>query len=253
MHIEQYMPVATLQPFIKAFMIIESEHDLQNYILPDTAVVMAFRLKGSVVASDYGTLPSAVLAGLRKTFRLLRYEGNTANLLVVFQEDGAAAFFKEPLHELFGESVPLDNLIRRQQIADVTEQLSEAPDHNTRIDIIQHLLLACRKQSQPDLLVHEAVQMIRHAAGNLRVKHLMQELHISQDAFEKRFRKSTGATPKQFASIVRLRGLISRADDTTLTEMAYNAGYFDQAHFIKDFKSFTGKTPGEFYRSAVFW
>jgi len=253
MHIETYIPVAILQPFIKSFMIIESEYAVQNQILPDTAVVMAFRLRGTVVENDQVILPAAALGGLRKSYRSLSYAGNTANLLIVFREDGAAAFFKEPLHELFGASASLDNFIRRQQLDDIIEQLAAAPDNLACIDIIQRFLLTTWKQTKPDLLVQEAVRNIRQAGGNLRIKELLQELHISQDAFEKRFRKITGATPKQFASIVRLRNLIGRADGSTLTELAYEAGYFDQAHFIKDFKSFTGRTPREFYKSAIYW
>ena len=253
MHIEQYTPVAVLEPFIRSLMIIESELALQNEVLPDTSLVMAFRLKGSVVASDYGTLPGAVMAGLRKTSRSLSYAGNTANLLVVFREDGAAAFFKAPLHELFGASVALDNFIDRQQLSDISEQLMEAPDHSTAIHIMQQFLLKLWRQSSPDLLIHSAIEQIRHMNGNIRIKALLTSLHISQDAFEKRFRRITGATPKQFASIVRLRTLISGSNDTTLTEAAYDAGYFDQAHFIKDFKAFTGKTPREFYRVRNFW
>jgi len=253
MHIETYIPVAILQPFIKSFMIIESEYAVQNQILPDTAVVMAFRLRGTVVENDQVILPAAALGGLRKTYRSLSYAGNTANLLIVFREDGAAAFFKEPMHELFGGSASLDNFIRRQQLEDITEQLAAAPDNLACIDIIQRFLCTTWKQAKPDLLVQEAVRNIRLAGGNLRIKDLLQELHISQDAFEKRFRKITGASPKQFASIVRLRNLINRADGSTLTELAYEAGYFDQAHFIKDFKSFTGRTPREFYRSAIYW
>jgi AraC-like DNA-binding protein len=253
MRIEQYIPVATLQPFIKSFMIIESEYAVQNNILPDTAVVMAFRLRGMVAENNHGVLPAAVLGGLRKTSRSLNYSSNTANLLIVFREDGAAAFFKEPMHELFGGSASLDNFVRRQLLQDISEQLTAAANNQACVDIIQRFLLSIHRQTKPDLLVQEAVKSIRRAGGNLRIKELLGDLHISQDAFEKRFRKTTGASPKQFASIVRLRGLISRADAGTLTELAYGAGYFDQAHFIKDFRSFTGQTPREFYRSAIYW
>ncbi|TWV98073.1 helix-turn-helix transcriptional regulator [Chitinophaga pinensis] len=253
MHIEHYKPVAVLQPFIRSIMIIESEYALQNEVLPDTSLVMAFRLKGSVVASDYGTLPVAVMAGLRKTSRSLSYAGGTANLLVVFREDGAAAFFKAPLHELFGTSVALDNFVDRHQLSELSERLSEAVNYVNAVHIVQQFLLRLWKQSAPDLLVHSAIEQIQEMNGNIRVKALPDRLHISQDAFEKRFRRVTGATPKQFASIVRLRSLISRSDEMTLTETAYNAGYFDQAHFIKDFKAFTGKTPRAFYQSQLFW
>lgn len=253
MHIKEYKPIASLQPYIRSFMIIESDYAVQNQVLPDTAVVMAFRLRGTVMDSGHMILSATVLSGLRKTSRSLTYSPDTANLLIVFREDGAAAFLKTPLHELFGDAVPLDNFIHRQQLDDIMEQLAAAPGNDARIDIIQRFLLTAVRKEKPDLLVQEAIRHIRTAEGNLRIKELPGDLHISQDAFEKRFRKVTGATPKQFASIVRLRSLIRRADGKTLTSLAYHAGYFDQAHFIKDFKSFTGKTPGEFYRSAIYW
>lgn len=253
MHIEKYIPVPALRPFIRQFMIIESEHELHNYTLPDTALVMAFRLQGSVSANDTGALPYATISGLRRTFRSLHYEDKTANLLVVFSENGAAAFFKPPLYELFGNTLSLDNFIHRQDIADVTEQLMAAKDHHARIHIIQQFLSDHLRQPQPDLLIAEAVKMINQADGNLRISSLPAALHISQDAFEKRFRKVTGATARQFASIVRLRSIIHHADHTTLTALAYQAGYFDQSHFIKDFRSFTGKTPREFYKAGNFW
>lgn len=253
MHIREYIPVNTLRPFIRSFMIIESEYEVRNDVLPDTSLVMAFRVKGAVTASDDGILAPAVMGGLRKTARSLVYAGNTANLLVVFRSAGAAAFFRTPMHELFGASVSLDNFIGRQELADISEQLMEAPDQATQIERMEQFLLKLWRQSQPDLLVQTAIQRITQTHGHLRIKELLDGLYISQDALEKRFRKVTGASPKQFSSIVRLRTLITKANDTTLTELAYNAGYFDQAHFIKDFKAFTGKAPREFYKSALFW
>lgn len=253
MQIREYIPVNTLRPFIRSFLIIESEYEVRNDVLPDTSLVMAFRLKGAVNASDDGVLAPAVLGGLRKTARSLFYAGNTANLLVVFRSAGAAAFFRMPMHELFGASVSLDHFIGRQALADISEQLMEAADRASQVDLMQQFLLRLWRQSQPDMLVRTAIQRITAHDGHLRIKELLDGLHISQDAFEKRFRKTTGASPKQFSSIVRLRSVITKADDTTLTEVAYNAGYFDQSHFIKDFRAFTGKTPRAFYRSSLFW
>ncbi len=59
-----------------------------------------------------------------------------------------------------------------------------------------------------------------------------------------------GKTPKQFIKIVRFQNILntfSVANSVSLTEIAYASGYFDQAHFIKDFKSFSGYTPKDFF------
>jgi AraC-like DNA-binding protein len=63
-----------------------------------------------------------------------------------------------------------------------------------------------------------------------------------------------GSSPRQFTSIVRLRYFIDRYSPySSLTTASYEAGYFDQSHFIKDFKQFTGETPRQFFATARYW
>lgn len=82
----------------------------------------------------------------------------------------------------------------------------------------------------------------------LSVKELSDNLHVSLDVFEKRFRKTVGTTPKQFADIVRMKALIGQAPaNGPLLNSALDAGFFDQSHFIRNFKKFTGQTPKEFF------
>ena len=67
--------------------------------------------------------------------------------------------------------------------------------------------------------------------------------------FEKRFRKVVGTTAKKFASIVRFNSVLDHMNETkSLSEICYENHFFDQAHFIKDFKQFTGDTPDNFKR-----
>jgi AraC-like DNA-binding protein len=98
------------------------------------------------------------------------------------------------------------------------------------------------------------VQQIVHANGMIQIGGLSKQLYISQDAFEKRFRQAVGTTAKQFSSIVRLRHVIDNFSSArSLTDLAYSAGYFDQAHFTKDFSVFTGRAPRQFFADGRFW
>ena len=254
MRIHTYTPGIRLQAFIKNFLIIESDHGVVNKILPDTAVVMAFRFRGQVqhsMNSGSGITPATCISGMRKTARLISYNPDTATLIVTFRSAGAAAFFKTPLHEFFEQSIPLDALVSRQQLDGISEQLSAAAGHPQRIRIIERWLLSARQTYEPDPRIQAAVQQL--SLQNIKIKDLSYRLNISQDALEKRFRQQVGATPKQFANIVRLRKLITQYTPTqTLTAQAYDAGYFDQAHFIKDFKAFTGQAPQDFFKSPAF-
>ncbi len=257
MKIERHIPIDTLKPFIKDFMFIESENGMENKILPDTSMTIAFRYKGMVTYEEQGVkngLPVSAVSGLRKSSRLLCYSQHTATLLIVFKQGGASAFFNEPLYELFGLTVSLDSFISTSKLKEVEEQLAEAKNNLQRVFVIEQFLLSKLKEPKFDFLILNAIQKIQLANGNIRIKKLITDLHISQDPFEKRFRRLAGTSPKQFSSIVRLRNVIENYSQVeNLTDAAFTAGYFDQAHFIKDFKTFTGQTPQDFFKSSAYW
>ncbi|MCW3060005.1 MAG: transcriptional regulator, AraC family [Capsulimonas sp.] len=253
MHIEKYRPCDLLKPFVQTYMIVESEFGMDSHVLPGTSLVLAFRCRGTV-ASDGQDLPGSMVTGLRKSRRILRYSPQAATLLVAFTEGGASAFFSAPLHELFGETVALENLIPRHKLNRVEGLMAEAATDMDRIRLAEQFLCSELKTAQMDLLILEAVGKIRMSGGNQRIHDLAADLHLSLDSFEKRFRRAVGASPKQFSSIVRLRNVIGGyLPDRSLSETAHAAGYFDQSHFIKDFQTFTGAAPKEFFQSGSYW
>lgn len=246
-----------LAPYVKAFLIIESDVEEFTNTLPGTSIVMAFRYRGNVSSRDGNkseTLPASAASGLRKTSRQFNYAAKSANLLVIFNEGGLAAFSKIPAHELFTISTSTDNIFPVDEVEEVLELLSQANSDKIRIKIIETFLIGKLHERKHDPLVAHAIEIIKQQNGIVRIKALAETLNISQDPFEKRFRAIVGATPKQFASIVRLRYLIRNYPSyASLTEASYQAGYFDQSHFIKDFRMFTGKSPREFLKNSNFW
>lgn len=90
-----YSPSSYLQPFIRRYLIIESEEAVTNKVLPNTSLAISFRCKGEVSyvnGNSHHKLPATVISGLRRSVRLIHYEPGTANLIVLFTESGAAAF-----------------------------------------------------------------------------------------------------------------------------------------------------------------
>ncbi|WP_259065134.1 helix-turn-helix domain-containing protein [Mucilaginibacter sp. X4EP1] len=248
-------PSSRLSPYIKAFMVIESDDILVNRLLPDTSIVLAIRYKGTVhyKKEHEGTnLPVFSISGLRKTARLVQYGKDTGNILVQFKEAGAAAFLKSPVHELFESNLALNHFFNISELEELEEQIHHTETIDQKIKIVEQFLIARLRYQKPDLLVAASIQKIHAAKGLLRMKQLADSLYISTDAFEKRFRKLVGTTPKQFAAIVRMNSVIAQGHlDEPLVNSALNAGFFDQSHFIKDFKTFTGQTPTEFFGSTA--
>jgi AraC-like DNA-binding protein len=252
MTVHSYAPGPALRPFVQAFLVIDSAGGTTNQVLPDTALVLAFRLRGSVRLEMGTVLPTAVLSGLRPESQRLQYAPGTAMLLVQFAPGGAAAFFAEPLHELFGRSAPLDVLVSRHSLAQVEEQLAEAAGQPQQLAVVERWLLGRLRQPGPPPLVQQAVELIGQQRGQLRIGALAATLPSSRDAFEKQFRRAVGTSPKHFATIVRFRHLL-RLPRPSLTALAHTAGYFDQAHFIRDFRAFTGQAPRQFFATALYW
>jgi AraC-like DNA-binding protein len=257
MKIVDFIPTEQLKPFVRTYRIIESQDELINRVLPNTSLVIAFRCKGNVNyirENRYDNLPISTISGIRKSVRLINYSEQTATIVILFKEAGAKAFFKEPLHELFEESVSLDNFIPHEKIAIIEELLAEAKTNNQKIAIIEQFLLSRLHDYKPDKLISAAVAIIQSKKGVIKIKELADTLYISQDAFEKRFRKTIGSSPKQFCYVVRIKSIINqKQDNQNLIDRAFDAGYFDQPHFNKDFKLFTGQTPSEFFKFPSFW
>ncbi|MGX5857427.1 helix-turn-helix domain-containing protein [Dyadobacter jiangsuensis] len=257
MTIETYFPTPELSPFIQSYKVIETPAEVVNHVLPETSPVMVFRLSGQVsVHHDGGTnvLEPFVVSGLRKSGRAMQYRSGTINILVVFREGGIVPFIREPLHELSDTSIAMNCLDGFRDTGLLEEQLAEQPSHLARIALIERFLLSRVSGKTPDNMVLVAIQKIHNAGGQLRIRELAASLHVSQDAFEKRFRRVAGISAKQFAYIVKMKSVIEKGHSgQTLAQIALDAGYFDQPHFNKDFKLFTGLTPTEFFKSPVLW
>ena len=171
----------------------------------------------------------------------------TRTILVYFTETGFAHFTSHPVNELFNLSISLDNIFDKNGVNEIEEKLTCAISDKQRIKIVEHFLSRRLKDIQTDKLIAEAVKLIYQSKGTIRIKELNEKLFISQSPFEKRFRKVVGTTPKKFASIVRFNMVLNNLNNTkSLTEICYKNNFFDQAHFIKDFKNYTGDTPENF-------
>ena len=254
MTVEKYLPSSRLRPFIQSFLFIETREERDNTVLPDTSMFMALRYKGNVSMHPESTIPTAVLSGIRDSSRRIHYHANTANLIVAFAPGAAAAFFLEPVNELYDQTVPVDWLKNAAAFTTLAEKIAETPTKKDQLTLVEEALLAKLIKPAPDPVVTAAVNAIKQTCGNTKIAALAKELYISRDALEKRFRASTGTSPKHFSSILRLRRAIAAHEPgKSLTDIALTAGYYDQAHFIRDFRAFTGQPPKQFFNERNFW
>lgn len=244
-------PSISLRPYIDRYVIDEKTEGAVYKVYPATSVVVGFQYSGTLAAVSDDTivrLSGAGVTGLSDRYKVFKSFPDTGTILVYFTATGAAAFFKNPVHEIFGGSYSLKDFFPESLIMATEEQLREARDDVQRIAIVEAFLLAGIRDVREDKMVSSALQIINAASGNVRMAALSSELNISISRMEKRFRKIAGASPKKYAAIVRFNAMLN--DHTAgkpYMHTAYRLGYFDQAHFIKDFKAFTGQAPERYF------
>jgi AraC-like DNA-binding protein len=253
MKFEIYTPSDQLKPYVKQFVISENDEAQTYKVLPGTSLVMGFQYSGRLSYQNNITdipLASAGVTGLLDGYRIFQNTAHTGTVLVIFHEAGAAQFFTNPVNELFRESLSLEHLFSAAVLDEARERLSAAGCDKDRIAVIEALLLAQLRDVPADLMVYKALQFIHHSKGTIRITELAEKLNTSQSPLEKRFRKIVGASPKKFASIVRVKNVIAALDHGDQDAAAFLAGYYDQAHFIKDFKTFTADTPEQYLKAV---
>ncbi len=135
-----------------------------------------------------------------------------------------------------------------QEGKDLSERMIVAADTTTRVRIINRFLEGRLRESARPEIIH-ATQRIFRERGLTDVKALAETVSLSQRQFERQFKANVGFSPKSFSRIVRFNSLLSdyAHNDVSLTEMAYDFGYYDQSHFIHDFKKFSGYSPKTYF------
>jgi AraC-like DNA-binding protein len=248
----EQVPGPALRPFIQRFLVVEFPQLHRDAHLPDTKPVAAFSFRGGCRIDGSHWAPMAAFTGLRKTLRAHEHCHEHAVLLATFTPVGATAFLRPPLEEFSETTTDLAGILGRSNDLDrLHEQLTFAQNHRRRISVLEDFLLAQVRVSAPDPLVAAAVAWLEQGTGPKRIDDLTRYIGLSQSALERRFRRVVGVSPKRFASLVRLRRAVRlRATGVDFTAAAYAAGYFDQSHFINDFRRATGSAPDEFFRQS---
>jgi len=252
MKFEKHFPTDQLKPYIKYFVVSENELENEYKVFPSSGLVIGFQYKGQLATikeNKESRLSSAGITGIADGYKIFKNSADIGTILVYFTEIGFTHFASHPANELFNLSLSLENVFDRKSVTEVEEKLTIATTDTQRIRAVEQFLVSQLKDIETDKLIVEAVKLIYQSNGTIRIKELNEKLFISQSAFEKRFRKVVGTTAKKFASIVRFNAVLDNLNNTkSLIEICYENNFFDQAHFIKNFKQFTGDTPENFKR-----
>jgi AraC-like DNA-binding protein len=209
-------------------------------VLPSPGAVLGFQFRGRVRAGDE-LLSLAGVTGLQERARTYSYLGATGSVLVRFTPQGVARLGVSAA-ELASRSVPLDELLPRPRAREVTERVAAAPDDRSRVAVVEGFLQELPFARDP--LVTRALDRLGDPNGSPPVAAIAAELALSERQLERRFLLRVGVTPKRFARLARFHRAVSLMDAVPgLATVAQHAGYYDQPHFVREFRAFAGTSP----------
>lgn len=252
-----FEPNKDLAAFVKCYWTLESPKEKtpeRNTIVPDGCMKMIFHYgdlyKHYPENGNCIELPRCFVVGQLTGPYEVEPAGETGTFFVCFHPNGFLPFASIPIREMENTAVPLDKLFGKDG-QEIGQKILNASSAVERITLIEAFLFSQLQHAAAiDQIVKSTVEIILTANGQLSVDELSRQTSIKRRQLERKFSSAIGLSPKQLSKTIRLQAtlktLLSKKI-TNLTALAYESEYYDQAHFIKDFKEFTGITPKEFY------
>jgi AraC-like DNA-binding protein len=153
-----------------------------------------------------------------------------------------------PANELCNTAHDIRTLLSYQDGV-LAEQVFAASSIRERIYLASSFLsrLVIQRTADP---ISQFIKLIIQHDGQVSLKDLLYRSGYSERHFERKFRTVAGFTPKQFARILRYQSTKRKyvtGNYKTLSELAQDSGYFDQSHFIREFKEFSGFDPKRYF------
>lgn len=188
----------------------------------------------------------SLLAGQLKRYFHLQNTGTSGMVAVKFKPQALAQLFGLDMSHLTGKIIDLESFdsMALARLKTVTLPFTGEADLKAKLD-----LFFLEYQELPVNPIEMALDLIFMNNGRVTVADMVRIAGINERKLERLFKKQVGLSPKYYARIIRFNYIFQliRLKEVTWNEIVYRAGYYDQPHFIRDFKAFTGEDPSAYY------
>ena len=255
-------PHPALKQFVKAYWYLHLTHHGQPLNLPITPVpenCLYFypkdKLQVNVQGKSKSNAPDNIITGQFTARHNLLIPNNYLMFKVLFQPAGLFRLFGAPM-TLFTNSHEEAGLVLGSEMMAVNEQIQNALTFETMVEIIEGYLL--KKITSYKVSRHPIDDVLKQPDFyQFSLDRLAYDACLSARQFERKFLERTGVSPKFYSRIVRFNQAMKRKVDSpgqSWQHVAYNCGYFDHNHLLRDFKQFTNEVPTDFdFKNAIIY
>ncbi len=230
------------------------EHEMEKY-LPDGTVNIIFELSGNpkYIYDNDTKLPKKAysdvwFSGVLKDY--ITISAHSEEMLVVVFKPGAGYLLTHQSADSYTDKVVPASKVFGASITKLHANLKLLKTPEEKFEAIEQWISGQFKEDDfyTDMIQY-AVETIQNTSSRISIAELAEKSGYSQKQFIALFKKYVGITPKQFHRITRFNQILATVENEkriSWTAIANDCGYFDQAHFIKDFKSFSGLNPQQY-------
>lgn len=252
-------PDKRLQPWVDCYWHVQLHTGMEGKretILPNGKVEMIFALEGDYRVGNRRTysMKHAWLSGLQKEPLHIEYSGASNLIGIRFHPSGLFPFLQIPISETANEVEPLE-LIWGSFADEMFETLCETgtiEDIFCKLDFFLFRKITPAKENQHSVIKKVIDDICLRQAHSFSL--IAEEVGYSERHLNRLFKDMTGISPKLMAQIFRFEKAseqLFKCTDSGNAAVVLEWGYYDQSHFIREFKRFSGMTPGEFKKKAI--
>ncbi|MFZ6014186.1 MAG: DUF6597 domain-containing transcriptional factor [Bacteroidota bacterium] len=252
MNWQQFPPHVLLRPLVECIWIVEGYDTSSQKILPDGHTELIFHFGdryNRIDDSGRREIQSlSIAAGQLRQPIHLHPSGYTGMIGIKFKPVGLWQLFGWNMQHLTNETASLDNLLKNNTKS-LIEQLQQGQNHQARIHIVENFLLQHLARSKRRNSISHIAQEIDDGGGQINIRLLAQKHKISERTLERSFNEQVGLSAKLYSRVVRFTQVFKLIQQPELSkaEATYLCGFFDQSHFNKEFKAFSGEDPGSYF------
>ena len=254
-------PAPALQPYIKHYVYSEigiSGHWTTTSMAPPACTSLSITGEGKDVNIKENNKPvqkysSVTFVGQTTQFKKLRIFDCLKSFFVIFRPCGAYQLLGIDQDECTDRCINISDLLG-SSVRYFEEEIADQSNSIEMASVVDRYFLSrLKKKKIVDRTIHLAdlvEQMNRNIQDLLLIDNICQSEGYSISKLERHMKKIVGMNPKKFQRIIRFNKVLQYINEShhryNWSDIANRFGYFDQSHFIRDFKVFYGKTPAEF-------
>lgn len=252
----RYIPCPALAPFVTEIQGYRESPGppVRRREMPNGNVVLIINfgcdwLIGSEQTASRLARFTSFVGGVDDVYAISESTGAAHCMQVNFTPIGARLFFRASGRELAHRVVGFSDVLGTEGNR-LAERLYEAPSWDARCAMLEAEIAGRVLPSAPprDLPVVVWDAIMAHT-GNVSIGDLATNYGVSRKHLSTTFREAVGVAPKTYARLCRFRqaaNLLAARETPAWSDIALDCGYYDQAHFNRDFRRFSGYTPGEY-------